>query len=81
MYRAPPLIDQARLLATLARGLGPFFRDVLPAEEAKARLARRLAAREANFAQMIQHGIFRVEHSPIAACSSTPAPSWARSLT
>jgi hypothetical protein len=64
MYRAPPLIDQARLLAGLGRGLGPFFRDVLPAEAAKARLARTLAAREANFAHMIEHGIFRVEHSP-----------------
>jgi hypothetical protein len=64
MYRAPPLIDQARLLAGLARGLGPFFRDVLSAEEAKARLARRLAAREANLARMLEHGIFAVEHSP-----------------
>jgi hypothetical protein len=64
MYRAPPLIDQARLLAGLGRGLGAFFRDVLPAEEAKARLARGLAARKANFAHMIEHGIFRVKHSP-----------------
>lgn len=60
-------INDFRMYARFARGLRAFLRDTVTPDEARARLARRLAGRTDAFLRVLEHGWLGAPRSPYRA--------------
>jgi len=58
------LLDDLKMYARFTAGLPGYLRRTISLEEARAIIRRRLETREANFLEVVEHGIFNNPRSP-----------------